>query len=515
MEPAPHPEHGSSAASEPVPAAATAAEPSEDSPAGFGAPWAADAAGEAADSGGDENEGDEEEEDGAASSSSSSSSAAGHEQSLASLTARIADGERALAALQTQGPDLGSEEEQRRRRKEAKKLEKKLKKWAKKAKKLAKKVKKEQQHSAGVDFGAEAGEAEATAAQDGNDLDHRKRRRKEKKKSKSKLVGGSHNETDGVGDFIVHEGEEGEDDGEDVKVEGGIHSSQDEWSEDDAGRGSPGSHRGMSQLDKNLEALRLKRKRRRRKMTDGECQAHCNLVLEQMTDAAKRDEEALKVSQPAVCRLQLLESICGELVKPKWRQWFVAEGCCQAIASWLAPLGAKDYGLLPNATIRSRLLLTLQQLPIAPHDLQNNDLGKVLVLLWQHPEETEENRVIIRSLIQKWMRPMLGVGASYKEYQKERDYHAVTATHNAADAALLQRTSSAVAEKWRTRARVPQNPGFNFVVQPKSSMTAEEAKLRYQEVQSRKSGITRRLQPRASKPGKTQTVSIEGRGLNM
>ena len=53
----------------------------------------------------------------------------------------------------------------------------------------------------------------------------------------------------------------------------------------------------------------------------------------------------------------------------------------QVLAEWLAPF--RDDSL-PNFSLRRRLLEVLGQLPITAQDLANNDLGKVLVLLWQH-----------------------------------------------------------------------------------------------------------------------------------
>lgn len=36
-------------------------------------------------------------------------------------------------------------------------------------------------------------------------------------------------------------------------------------------------------------------------------------------------------------------------------------------------------------------------------------------------DESDENRILIRQLIQRWTRPMLGLGSSHREFLQERD----------------------------------------------------------------------------------------------
>lgn len=53
----------------------------------------------------------------------------------------------------------------------------------------------------------------------------------------------------------------------------------------------------------------------------------------------------------------------------------------QVLAGWLAPM--RDNAL-PNLSLRQRILSLLERLPITAQDLAGNDLGRVLVLLWNH-----------------------------------------------------------------------------------------------------------------------------------
>ncbi|CBZ54139.1 hypothetical protein NCLIV_045710 [Neospora caninum Liverpool] len=312
----------------------------------------------------------------------------------------------------------------------------------------------------------------------------------------------------------IHEAED-----ERIHVQGGINSDNDRSDIEDYGE-HEGTRRPLTEFDKTLERMR-QRKRRRQPLSDQDCQAYCNTLLQQMSDASTHDEKALEEGKPATAKLQMLDRVCTELVKPKWRSWFLTEGCCQCIATWLAPF--KD-NTLSNFTLRNRLLHVLMKLPISSQELMNNDLGRVLVLLWHHPDESDENRVLIRQLIQRWMRPMLGLGSSHREFLQERDR-----AFEANDADLQQKLIAAAQalratrppadgdpeEARRRHARIPVNSGHNFIIQPKSDVNSSEQPRSREAGSSQNTRSLHRFMDARSvrKPTKAQKVSIEGRGL--
>ena len=65
-------------------------------------------------------------------------------------------------------------------------------------------------------------------------------------------------------------------------------------------------------------------------------------------------------------------------------------------------------GSLPSMDMRSRLYVALKQLPILPDHLTQSGLGKVVMRLYQHPKETLANRTLLREIIEKWMRLVIG-----------------------------------------------------------------------------------------------------------
>lgn len=160
---------------------------------------------------------------------------------------------------------------------------------------------------------------------------------------------------------------------------------------------------GKSYFDDVLK--RIRERRRRVQISDEEAQIFCRSLVERMIAAAEQDGESVKNDRPAFAKLKMLSEI-DEICKPAWRHWCINEGVAVALASWLATL---PDGSLPNLSVRQKVLQIALQLPFQPGDLRDNDLGKVIVGLWRHPEETEGNRRVVREIVGKWVRPMLGL----------------------------------------------------------------------------------------------------------
>ncbi|AFZ81094.1 IWS1 C-terminus domain-containing protein [Theileria equi strain WA] len=169
---------------------------------------------------------------------------------------------------------------------------------------------------------------------------------------------------------------------------------------------------GKAYFDEVLKRLK-ERKRQTVKLSDEECQLYCRQLVERMIAAAAEDVESVKLGKPGLSKLKMLSSL-SDISKPSWRQWCISEGIAVALASWLAVL---PDGSLPNLSVRSKVLQVVLQLPFQSSDLRDNDLGRTVVSLWKHPSECESNKTLIRAIVQKWTRPMLGMSTSYAELQ--------------------------------------------------------------------------------------------------
>ncbi|EZG61153.1 putative IWS1-like protein [Gregarina niphandrodes] len=149
---------------------------------------------------------------------------------------------------------------------------------------------------------------------------------------------------------------------------------------------------------------RLKSKRRRTEISDQDASDRVQNLLQNMRDAYDTDVEHLRHGQPAVAKLQLIETVVREVSKPVLNPHFMADGFLEACALWLQP---QVEGHLANFTIRRQLLALLSKAHITPERMTGIGLGERLVQMWNHPEETEANRKLIRKIVMMVANPLL------------------------------------------------------------------------------------------------------------
>eukprot|EP00922_Rhytidocystis_sp_ex-Travisia-forbesii_P054442 GHVS01080701.1.p2 GENE.GHVS01080701.1~~GHVS01080701.1.p2 ORF type:complete len:517 (+),score=87.05 GHVS01080701.1:89-1552(+) len=393
----------------------------------------------------------------------------------------------------------------------------KSKKEKKKKEKKSKKEKKHKHHKHKEEGARSSVEESATAdnrtnAEEEGSTERKKHKHKhKKKKDKSKPEGNE----DNLGDFIQHEGNSDDDDDDVIKVKGGINSEDD--------RSDSGEDAGHSSFFQGVLDNMRTRKKKKYKVSEAEMQMFIGDVLRRMREAADYDAEALRNNQPATAKLQLLEQCVREMSKPKFVQWFVQEGACQVLSDWLAPL---DDGSLPNITIRTELLKLLSKMPINCEDLKGNDLGKRLVAMWHHAEETDQNMGRIRSLIAQWLRPLMGSSSDCREHQERQaqsqeqlDQRGVLQLRSSIPTSTRVDLDDEDPDNKRRRAVPPRSMGYNFTIQPKSDMHS------HQQLDGNRGGRNRGAPVAPQKripldparnfniPRKAQKVSIEGRGL--
>jgi transcription factor SPN1 len=70
-------------------------------------------------------------------------------------------------------------------------------------------------------------------------------------------------------------------------------------------------------------------------------------------------------------------------------------------------------GALPSVNVRTRLLEALQQLPCGREHLIESGIGKTIMLLWKHPDETKHNRDLCAALVERWSRPIFELNNDY------------------------------------------------------------------------------------------------------
>lgn len=65
--------------------------------------------------------------------------------------------------------------------------------------------------------------------------------------------------------------------------------------------------------------------------------------------------------------------------------------------------------------MRTGIYHILYDLPIKNQNIKEGHMGELLVMLWRHPKESEENRVLLHQIIEKWLRKVTGLSSDFTE----------------------------------------------------------------------------------------------------
>jgi len=108
----------------------------------------------------------------------------------------------------------------------------------------------------------------------------------------------------------------------------------------------------------------------------------------------------------------LLPEVINFLQKDYVREGSFDSGFLRACYQWLKPL---SDGTLPNLKIREGILKCLQRIEVNQDALQSSSIGKAVMVLSKHKQETAANKKICRELISKWAQPIFGVRSSFRK----------------------------------------------------------------------------------------------------
>lgn len=184
-----------------------------------------------------------------------------------------------------------------------------------------------------------------------------------------------------------------------------------------------------------VEDLEKKGKGKGKDIPEAQKRSMVNNLLEKMTEAAKNDYLARKENKPAVAKLKLLPEVRLTVANTKLQDTLL-EGTglgfqntssttlLTVIKEWLRPLPGAD---LPSLQLREELYNILNRLPISLDHLRESRLGPILAALSEHPKETEPNRLLLKSLVDRFSRQI---------FQKTASYHGNLDTALAAQAAI-------------------------------------------------------------------------------
>ncbi|CAI2351035.1 unnamed protein product [Caenorhabditis sp. 36 PRJEB53466] len=307
-------------------------------------------------------------------------------------------------------------------------------------------------------------------------------------------------------------------------------------SDDDDGPRDRHSRTFEWDFDKMLAEKKAERKRKTRRGKDGGIDIindDDGLVVrltERMKAAAKSDRNANVERKPAFQKIKMLPEVKAMLLRAGIVDALIENGFMSALSEWLAPLPDK---CLPALDIRITILKLLHNPRFWKLDrstLKQSGLGKAVMMLYKHPNETKENKAIANKLIGEWARPIYHLDADYstisRDERKERDYarvpekrrHILNSQDDDEELSGDQKKPRIKESEWLdptksgelkpgdkgyiNRARVPKPSTKDYVVRPEWKVHG-------------KFGGEKKERTKKSKANRIVKVSLEGRNMGI
>ncbi|KJE97087.1 hypothetical protein CAOG_07558 [Capsaspora owczarzaki ATCC 30864] len=246
-----------------------------------------------------------------------------------------------------------------------------------------------------------------------------------------------------------------------------------------------------------------------------EIKAGVRAFVDKMQRAARDDKAAREKRMPGLSKLKMLADVDSELRKVQLHEMFMECGILAAIAEWLRPL---PDGSLPTESIRTKLLTLLDLMNLADMDedlqdaLQSSELGKIVFILKVHKDETQQNKRIAKTLIDKWSRSLFNLEAAHADQEKQ------SVVLSESDLARRHREQAenvlaAAPEAGRQHARLPQPSTREYLVRPRVAADAPtSATTEVQDAASEAvlAAFSRRIQASKSKTSKSRQQAVGG-----
>lgn len=252
-------------------------------------------------------------------------------------------------------------------------------------------------------------------------------------------------------------------------------------------------------------------------MSESDKERFVEKLQRKMAEAVELDDKLFRQEQPAIHKMQLLESVQIALSMKPMHQTFLEKDILGTLRDWIEP---RDASTLPALSVRTAIYEILLQLPCQPDQLKRTSgnrppIGAIIVMLRKHKMETAENKRILKDIMDKWSRPIFSkstdirisgnggvlLSTDHQEVQEAinqrytddsggggMDYNhhnhhqnpikgSMNNSSNSRgahipvgfDAIMSQQTNSEPTQRINaqfSRARTPYNKGFLFTVQP-------------------------------------------------
>ena len=250
---------------------------------------------------------------------------------------------------------------------------------------------------------------------------------------------------------------------------------------------------GIGMIDPNTsnpfeQTLLALKKNKAAEMTDAKKKDIACDILSTMNKAAEDDRQLYQQGLPAVKKLQMLQKMERAVTTKSIQEMLLECDLLSVLKSWIEPM---NKTVLAGLTVRIGVYDVLKKLPCTTEQLKRSKIGKTLMVLVKHKQETDENKRKIREIIDKWSRPIFGKSVDARNIDiRERLMHETSAERQRRADMIVKNTSKIKKEKSSTqfelgtgenevvddgrgRARLPINHGLMFTVQPQSNVPGQ------------------------------------------
>jgi len=241
--------------------------------------------------------------------------------------------------------------------------------------------------------------------------------------------------------------------------------------------------------------------------------------LVELEDSAKTLIGKLEMaSDEPLQKLKLLPTLRDEVAKVDLQRTLVDLDLLPVLRKWLEPDANKK---LSNVTVRTQVGQCLQRLSgvISSNDLKRSGLGRTIMVLYKHPDETPALKRMWKKLIEDWSRPIFSKSGNMRDRDvRRRSPGQAQGSCSPAAAKQQQDFSKLVTGKRETnedeikRVRVPFSKGFQYSVRP--AHRSLEPAMPVARTTAAGSRLAKRMVEKGRKVSKNQrsaNISVEGR----